>query len=205
MKELIINIISLIVKVFGKFFLKKEIIIKKVSKTIKIKNSALPKIADFVNANCQRIYFKPDIIFTPSAETYHLAKSISSKFNDDILVLNGILIKKGKNERYISQILANGFSMFDTDNWQILIPNVLFENANNKILFVDDWAVVGGLIGNLKKYLRDDKKLDVETNFKSFCLATTKLAIQYNSAPDFYWKIISPNDELYLPWGKAEY
>jgi hypothetical protein len=200
MNELI-DIIAIAVKVFAKFFPEKGITIKKVSKKIKIKNSDLPKIADFVNTNCQRVYFKPDIIFIPSAEHYQLAKSISSKFNNTV-ILNGILIKRERNQNNIPEILKNEEHIFDTDTWHSILPKALFENKNNKILFIDDWTINGYLLDAMKTYLK--KKHIPETNFKSFCIATTKLAIQDKLTPDFYWKEISPDGDLYLPWGKAE-
>jgi hypothetical protein len=199
--SIIVTIISIIVSVhFGISNAK----IKKAARTIQF--SDLPHIADFVHKECKKIDFMPNIIFTPDVENYQLAKSISSKFNN-ILILNGLLIKKERKEENVPEILRKEYYTIDTVTWHTLVPKALFENLfenePNKILFVEDLAVTGGLIKHIKDYLRNEKKFELETNFKSFCIATTKLAQELDSGPDFYWKEISTDDNLYLPWGKV--
>jgi hypothetical protein len=199
--SILVTIISIIVSVYFGISNAK---IKKAARTIQF--SDLPHIADFVHKECKKIDFMPNIIFTPNVENYQFAKSISSKFNN-ILILNGILIKKERKEENVPEILKKEYYTIDTVTWHMLVPKALFENLfaneSNRILLVEDLAITGGLIKHIKDYLRNEKKFEIETNFKSFCIATTKLAQELDSGPDFYWKEISTDDDLYLPWGKV--
>jgi len=192
--SLIISFISIVVSIYYGITNAK---IKREFKTVKW--SDFPSIADFVYKKCKGNNFMPDIIFIANPAYYHIAKSILLKFNNDnILIINGMLINK--NESSVPDILKNEFHVFDTTIRHVLLPKSLFENKNNKILFVGGWVVTGNILNGIKKYLQ--KESIPEENFKSFCLATTNIAKDLNSSPDYYWKEVSVEEGLYLPWGK---
>jgi hypoxanthine phosphoribosyltransferase len=195
--SIMITFISIVVSIiFGLINAK----MKKDAKTIRW--SDLPHIANFVCEKCNKTDFRPDIIFTSDVGCCYLAKEISSKLPGNPIILNGILIKKRRNENIIPELLRNEyFIILNSNTWHMLLPKSIFKYKDKRILFVSEWVVTGGLIKLIKDYMQNEHI--PEENCKSFAIATTKLAKEYGLSPDFYWKEISPGDDLFLPWGKA--
>ncbi|GHV83821.1 hypothetical protein AGMMS50212_11610 [Spirochaetia bacterium] len=203
--ESIIAVASLIVGLFGIICTILSINsykkLKKETKTIKWTD--IPNIADFVFNKCKEISFVPDIILGVSANNYHLAKFISAKFPNDPIILNGFVMNKKLKSDKIPEKLKNEYYKADGNIFNIFFPKDLFKDWDYKVLLISSFVKLvryGDLLKPIKDYLKDQIP---DKNVKSFCLAITESALNHDVGVDFYWKKISTDDKLYLPWGEA--
>lgn len=142
--------------------------------------------------------FKPDIIFAPGLRGATFANVLEDEFRQDSMpVIVGI--STWTNFDFFSNTV--GYRMLATERWQLLIPDILFANPDKKLLIVDDFAMTGDFLSILKKDLITCgyKKEHIQ----SITIATTTVAIENKTAPDFYWHE-SPDSNFFFPWGKAK-
>lgn len=94
------------------------------------------------------------------------------------------------------------FYSFSTHKWNTCIPKYIENYKDKKLLIVDDIAMTGDFLYELKKLLIEQVGFD-EKSIKTMCLATTEIAISNKKAPNYYWKKFDTSN-VYLPWGKPE-
>lgn len=108
-------------------------------------------------------------------------------------------ISSWSNFDYFDDIV--GYKVLTTKKWQLLIPELLFSDTKKKLLIVDDFAMTGDFLFILKDELI--KYGYKPYNIKSITIATTRLAIENNTAPDLYWRK-NADSNFFFPWGKAK-
>jgi hypoxanthine phosphoribosyltransferase len=142
--------------------------------------------------------FEPDIIFAPGLRGATFANVLEDEFRKDSLpVIVGI--STWTNFDCFKDI--SGYKILTTKRWQLLIPNILFAICDKRLLIVDDFAMTGDFLSILKSELISTGYK--EENIKSVTIATTTVAIENKTAPDFYWH--EPADSnFFFPWGKAK-
>lgn len=74
-------------------------------------------------------------------------------------------------------------------------------NTNN-LLIVDDFAMSGEYLEKLKECLIHELGFQ-PSKIRTLCLATTQVAVNNNTAPNYSWRI-SDSAIVYLPWGRPQ-
>lgn len=147
--------------------------------------------------------FVPDLIFLPNVKSGIIAKYLTDYFDSYVPIFLGLSIEKKRYSLNSKEkvLIPESYKYFETSKWYVYIPMNIFEYNNKKILIIDDFAMSGEYLSTLANLLIDngfDKH-----HIRTICLATTKVAVESNKAPDYYWKEVIPGD-FYLPWGKPE-
>jgi hypoxanthine phosphoribosyltransferase len=190
----IITIISFIVTIY---YGRKSIRLEKEKKTLDWAD--LQASANDLSTSIKNSGFIPEIIFTPGLRGATFANLLQEEFdsiNAPVFVGLSIWKKGGKTLNDTSD-----FEVIETNKWQVLIPKSLFKLSDKKILIVDDFAMSGDFLQNLKKILLVNGFQN--PNIKTATIAATTVAIQNGKGPDFNW--IEPSDSsFYFPWGKAK-
>lgn len=94
-----------------------------------------------------------------------------------------------------------GFFTVENKKWYVHVPEQVLGLRDKKILIVDDFALAGDFLDNLRtKLIASGFKAN---NIRTLCVATTKVAIQTHKAPNYYWMVV-PDDGFYFPWGRAK-
>lgn len=141
--------------------------------------------------------FKPEVILTPNLRGGIISHLVMDNYDYHIPVFVGqIFWRKLGGE--ITRI-PNHFEI-ETGKWILYIPEALLEFKDKRLLIVDDFAMSGDTLANVKQLLIS-KGFNPEL-IKTVSLVTTKVAIQNNKAADYYWKA-SEDDSFFFPWGKA--
>lgn len=147
----------------------------------------------------KRQNFYPDYIITPGQKGGIIAQLIKDFYDDEIPILSGFLEANqsggvsGENDFIVS-----------TTKWNVHMPisiNVPTEKEKVKLLIVDDFAMSGDFLHSFKNRLVELGYS--ESNIRSCIVAVTKVALDSNKGPDYYWKIVD-DKEFNFPWGKAE-
>ncbi|MCH5298190.1 MAG: hypothetical protein J1E96_00360 [Ruminococcus sp.] len=143
--------------------------------------------------------FKPDFIVTPGQKGGIIAQLIRDFYEDDIPIISGFLRAKGQgtveNENYLK---------LSTTKWDVYMPVCLNENKQKdtiKLLIVDDFVMSGDFLKLLKNTLLELGYS--EKNIYSCAIAVTRVAMDANKNPNYYWKVVDDKD-FSFPWGKAE-
>lgn len=142
---------------------------------------------------------KPDFIITPGQKGGIIAQLIKDFYKDDIPILTGFL--KAKTQESIK---GENYFTLSTTKWNVYMPILLkeFEEKDKiKLLIVDDFVMSGDFMYLLKNTLLELGYL--EQNIYSCAIAVTKVAMDANKSPSYYWKVVDDKD-FYFPWGKAE-
>ncbi|MBG1265239.1 hypothetical protein [Nostoc sp. WHI] len=141
--------------------------------------------------------FHTELIITPGLRGGIFSELLKDKIDYNLPTFVGISI--WKQERQSDLNLAD-FLLIETNKWNVYIPKSIFRYDNRKVLIVDDFAISGDFLYNLKQLLLSQGFLP--QNVKSACILTTKLAVKNHKAPDYYWRQVDRID-VYFPWGRA--
>lgn len=142
---------------------------------------------------------KPDYIITPGQKGGIIAQLIKDFYKDDIPILTGFLKTETKES-----VKDENYLTLSTTKWNVYMPISLkeFEEKDKiKLLIVDDFVMSGDFMYLLKNTLLELGYL--EQNIYSCAIAVTKVAMDANKSPSYYWKVVDDKD-FYFPWGKAE-
>ncbi|MDE7287691.1 MAG: hypothetical protein K2N55_12745 [Lachnospiraceae bacterium] len=143
--------------------------------------------------------FYPDYIITPGQKGGIIAQLIKDFYDHEIPILSGFLEANqlggagGENDFIVS-----------TTKWNVHMPisiNKFTEKEKVKLLIVDDFAMSGDFLHLFKNSLVELGYS--ESNIRSCIVAVTKVALDANKGPDYYWKVVD-DKEFNFPWGKAE-
>lgn len=149
--------------------------------------------------NLKKQNFKPDFIISPGPKGGIIAQLIEDFYDDEIPILSGFLERKKPKSINVENDL-----IISTSKWNVHMPISLntFEKKDEiKLLIVDDFAMSGDFLYSFKDKLVELGYL--EENIFSCVVAVTKVALDANKRPSYYWKIVD-DKEFYFPWGKAE-
>lgn len=141
--------------------------------------------------------FVPDVIITPGTNGATFVNILKNEISEDIPVLVGMNFSKSEK---MTSIKMSDMLLIETSKTISYIPKYIMKFKDKKILIADDFAMSGDFINQMKSYLV--KKQFKEENIKIMCIVATKIAIQSNKSPDYYWTI-SDDSNFYFPWGKA--
>lgn len=146
--------------------------------------------------------FKPDIIVAPGARGAILAELLLDRLSHAIPIYTGISLIWGCNDSNNASIDFNGYKKISNIcEWNIFIPNAVFEiPKDKKVLIVDDFTVAGEFPEKVRK-LFIDEEFD-KNNIKTMYLIITYAVELANRKPDYYYKI-AESKEYYFPWGEA--
>ena len=146
--------------------------------------------------------FIPDLIFAPGATGGIIAHLLEDCLSEIVPVIVGTSIYRAdviSTEETKRVMELKKYYELKHVRWYYYIPEMVFYNKNAKILIVDDLAMTG-------TFLNEMKQLFVEKGFtnivKSACMVTTTVAQANGWAPDYQWKTLE-SAEFYFPWGKA--
>ena len=142
--------------------------------------------------------FKADVCFTPGLTGATFANLLVSELENWLPVYVGNTFPKDPR---MSAEIAGDACQIVTSKWRVHIPEELLGYRSGKILIVDDFAMSGDFLENLKEYLLSEG-FSAE-NVKSCTVAATKVAVHSGKGPDFFWKT-ADNDDFFFPWGKAQ-
>lgn len=142
--------------------------------------------------------FQPDVMFTPGLRGATFANLLVEEFEKDMPVLVGVTSWKTKPGAVSA---CPTFLSIATNKWYIHIPECLMSFKGCRVLIVDDFAMSGDFLEQVKKLLISHGFED--KNIKTVCMATTKVAEHNHKAPDYSWMQVA-DDDFYFPWGKAK-
>ena len=162
------------------------------------------KVMDWneVNIAMNKLYKKPDVIVAPGARGAILAELLLDRLSHAIPIYTGISLIWGCNDSNNASIDFNGYKKISNIcEWNIFIPNAVFEiPKDKKVLIVDDFTVAGEFPEKVRK-LFIDEEFD-KNNIKTMYLIITYAVELANRKPDYYYKI-AESKEYYFPWGEA--
>ena len=119
--------------------------------------------------------FNPDYIITPGQKGGIIAQLIKDFYDDKIPILSGFL-----EANQSGTVSDENDLIVSTTKWNVHMPIS---------------------IGKFEK--KEEIKLIIVDDFCSCIVAVTKVALDANKGPDFYWKVVD-DKEFNFPWGKAE-
>lgn len=143
--------------------------------------------------------FKPDYIITPGQKGGIIAQLIKDFYDDEIPILSGFLEANQSGAASDENDL-----IVSTTKWNVHMPISIgkFEKKEEiRLLIVDDFAMSGDFLHSFKTRLVELGY--PKDNICSCIVAVTKVALDANKGPDFYWKVVD-DKEFNFPWGKAE-
>lgn len=143
--------------------------------------------------------FEPTFIVTPGQKGGIVAQLIKDFYEREIPIFSGFIESKDKE-----QVKYDNYLTLSTTKWHVHIPISLKtceQKEKVKLLIVDDFVMSGDFLYKLRNILLELGYL--EQNIYSCALAVTKVSIDANKAPNYYWKVVDDKD-FYFPWGKAE-
>lgn len=194
---IIFGIISVLGVGFTIFYGLKAEKLKKGKKTLTW--NELQVIVDSICFKMKKDKFTPDIILAPGLRGGIISELIINKFDRNIPVFVGISYRDFEENRATLKV-SNYDYFFINNDWDILVPNSIFDFKDKKILFVDDFCLTGEFFVAVRKYLIDNGF--TPQNIKFFCSVITRVTISSNRAPEYY-SVVTDDDYYYFPWGKA--
>lgn len=194
--NIVFGIISIIGTVLTVFYGLKVSKLEKAKRTLTWHD--LQMISDSTALSLKKDNFLPEVILCPGLRGGILAELFLNKFERNIPVFIGI---SHRDFSKINKLNIAGYKRFIiADDWDILIPDVIFTFKNKKILIIDDFCLTGTFFQNLRQHLIDNgfnnEKIKI---FSSVITKVTKVA---GRAPEYY-AIVTDDDYIYFPWGKA--
>lgn len=191
-----IGIIGILLSAVSLFLFLKE---KKKSVTIEWKEIpiAINSLSELMKKE-----FIPDIILVPSEKGGVIVSFLKKTLPTYTNCIFGIGTPIKRVNSNFAEFNSKDFYSLSTHKWNTYIPTFIVKYKSKKILIVDDIAMTGDFLYELKKLLIEQVGFD-ENNIKTMCLATTEIAIGNNKAPNYYWKKFDTSN-VYLPWGKPE-
>ncbi|NGZ76526.1 type I phosphoribosyltransferase [Saccharibacillus alkalitolerans] len=142
--------------------------------------------------------FDPELILATDLRGATISNLILQNFDYPVPTFTGMTFLKDQQK---SDIELKGYFQIPTHKWDVFLPENLFQFTSKRLLIVDDFAMSGDYLKKLKEVLIE-KGFNKE-DIKTLCIATTKVAIKSQKAPDYYW-LESDDDDFYFPWGKAK-
>lgn len=141
--------------------------------------------------------FSPDIVLTPSIRGATVAGIVVLDLEIQTPLYTRI---QEDRTRPTFGYVPSAHTRVETTKWHIFIPESLRAHSDKKILIVDDFAMSGDALFQVKQCL---EMFGFRTGaIKSATLVCTTTAIGGGKAPDFYWHK-TPDYEFYFPWGRA--
>lgn len=197
---MILNIVFGFISILGViatvYYGKKFYTLEKAKKTLTWHD--LQVISDSISFSLKKDKFIPDLILCPGTRGGILAELLLNKFDRNIPVFVGISHRDFDKKKSLD---LRNYQVFNiSDDWDIFIPDSVFDFKEKNILIVDDFCLTGEFFLKLKRYLSDNG-FHAE-RIRIFCSVITKVTKSAERAPDYY-SLITDDDYFYFPWGKA--
>jgi hypoxanthine phosphoribosyltransferase len=141
--------------------------------------------------------FPPEIILTPSVRGTTVAGIIVLEFDSGLPLYT--CIQEDVHRPFSFQ--PDGYTKVETSKWRIHVPEALRSHSDKKILIVDDFAMSGDALIEIRECLTERFGFR-EDAVRAATLVCTSAAKAGNKAPDFFW-YKSPSPDFYFPWGRA--
>lgn len=142
--------------------------------------------------------FSPAAILTPGLSGATLANLMAFDFSEQPPVYVGI--RTWKDDPYQPFRWENAYEI-ETKKWLVWIPKPPELEKEGPILIVDDFAMSGDFLDQLKNLMVAD---GVNPNrIRSATIAVTKVAVKNRKAPDYWWWQ-ADDDDFFFPWGRAK-
>jgi hypoxanthine phosphoribosyltransferase len=148
-------------------------------------------------ANKIKDKFSPDVIFTPAIRGGIIAFFISDVLPEPVPIFVG-LTQWRENPQFQGPL--DDYDLINTSKWNIHIPHALYRCNQLKLLIVDDLALGGDAMLEMKGHFIS-KGFNADA-VKTMTLVATEVAIQNRKAPDFFWRS-TDSPQFFFPWGKA--
>ena len=194
------ELIGIVGTLFGAWGVAQNIISKKKNRKLKaITWSDIQSATKFFWKKLKHEKFEPTFIITPGQKGGIISQLISDFYEEGIPICSGYLEAKNKK-----QVTDDNYLTLSTTKWNVYLPISLKtckQKDKVKLLIVDDFVMSGDFLYKLKSTLLELGYL--EKNICSCAMAVTKVAIDANKAPSYYWKVVDDKD-FYFPWGKAQ-
>lgn len=139
--------------------------------------------------------FKPDFCFTPGLSGATFAHLLVGELTSQLPTYVG---RTYPLEKVPSS--EEGKHYIDTTKWRVAIPDEIFNFTDKRVLVIDDFAMSGDFLQNLKDCLI--KAGFAPENIRSATIAATRVAYKGHKGPDYVW-MRPDNDDFFFPWGRA--
>ncbi|WP_409344265.1 phosphoribosyltransferase family protein [Paenibacillus sp. MBLB4367] len=146
----------------------------------------------------RRKQFEFDVILTPNLRGGIISELIKDHFDRHIPVFVGQIFWREMDGDI--PVIPEHFPI-ETGKWMLYLPDAVANFKDSRLLIVDDFAMSGDTVFNIKKELV--ARGFQPKNIGTFSLITTPIAKANNKAPDFHWRT-SEDNSFYFPWGKAK-
>lgn len=200
---MLLNIISILIGIIGIVLSAISILLflkeKQKNRTIYWKD--IPVAAGSLSEKIRK-EFNPDIILIPNEKGGVVANFFKKSFPKYINCIFGVGIPIKRINTSETNFISNDFYFFKTQKWYAYIPKYISHYNDKRILIIDDFAMTGDFLIELKRTLINHAGFE-EQNIKTMCIATTEFAVANEKSPDYYWKKFD-SSKVYLPWGRPE-
>lgn len=149
--------------------------------------------------------FVPDVLYVPTQKAGIIAELMIPYLQNYTPTFFGIGIPKQSysyKKAYSKIHNAPDYFHFETSKWDSFVPKYLMAYKTNNLLIVDDFAMSGEYLEKLKECLIHELGFQ-PSKIRTLCLATTQVAVNNNTAPNYSWRI-SDSAIVYLPWGRPQ-
>jgi len=153
--------------------------------------------ADDLAKAIKRTKFIPEVIFSPSVRGGIVAELVSQSLHLSTPVILGFSEWK-YGELFDGDLTA--YDSFDTSRWTVHLPRMLYCNVDRRILIVDDLAMSGDALAQIKLKLEENGC--PKDNIKTATVVASKISGQNHKAPDHCWMETESTD-FFFPWGKT--
>ncbi len=141
--------------------------------------------------------FQPEAIITPGLSGATFANLLVENIKPQPPVFVGLRFWKEYGDTPPD---VGGYDTIETNKWHVMIPEALFQSFKGPLLVVDDFALSGDFLDNLRAKLEEHGRKPED--IKSATIAVTNVAIKNHKAPDYFWWK-ADDDNFYFPWGRA--
>jgi len=158
----------------------------------------LQHMSDSISLKLKKDKFIPDLILCPGTRGSILAELLMNKFERNIPIFVGISYRDFHRKKELK--LSSYVTFNIREDWDVLIPNDIFDFKNKKILIVDDFCNTGTFFKKLREFLVSNgfKK----NNIKVYCCTITNVTKNSERVPEYY-SITTEDENFYFPWGQA--
>lgn len=177
------------------YYGRKSARLERESKTISWSDVQLA--ADDLAEEIRKSGFRPNLILASGARGGIIAEFMAQHIDHSVPVLVGIT--QWKDTGYGSCDLSK-YDYFETSKWRVSIPLAIYDNADKNILVVDDLAMSGDAMEQIRKRLVE--KGFAKDRIKTATAVAADVAVKAHKAPDYYW-LETHSSSFYFPWGKA--
>ena len=200
---MLFNIISILIGIIGIVLSAISILLflkeKQKNRTIYWKD--IPVAASSLSEKMRK-EFNPDIILIPNEKGGVIANFFKKSFPSYINCIFGVGIPIKRINISETNFISDDFYFFKTQKWYAYIPKYISHYKDKRILIIDDFAMTGDFLIELKRTLINHAGFK-EQNIKTMCIATTEFSVENGKSPDYYWKKFD-SSKVYLPWGRPE-